>query len=68
MSHINHLFKSTYKPGYSTCCPMTAEIIRVVEESHLKSFPGVASFRAFHYDAVLGNQVILKRGAYEDRQ
>ena len=47
---------------------MTAEIIRVVEESHLKSFPGVASFRAFHYDAVLGNQVILKRGAYEDRQ
>ncbi len=47
---------------------MTPKIIRVVEESHFKSFPGLASLAAFHYDTVLGNQVILNRGAYENRQ
>ena len=54
--------------GYSPCCPITPKIIRVVEESHFKSFPGVASLTAFHYDAVLGNRVILNRGTYENRQ
>ena len=68
MSNTNLLAKSTYKPGFRTCCPITPKIIRVVEESHFKSFPGVASLTAFHYDAVLGNQDILNRGAYENRQ
>ena len=56
------------KWGERTCCPMTPKIIRAVEESHFKSFPRVASLTSFHYDAVLGNQVILNRGNYENRQ